>query len=341
MSTSSKSKQAVERGEPSAGRRILYFVIFGAVVIGIVVAAAALLLNDLFGRWNSSPLREPKALAQGVTITPFLSLNDRRIFPYSIAYGEGEFYVSFFGGNAVRKVTADGTMRFMAQLDAPAALAFSDKTLYVLDYNQVGAYSSGALKAIAMDGTLRNVSDSPAVRGLPLFAGLTADRSGNLYLSHPENGALWRITPDGTATLFWTAPQVANARPSPTGLAYDRWDDSIIVADSGTGSIYKLITTDSGVESQLLYRQQGFDPRALAVDLASRVLIAAWQGDNGTLYRLDAENGLVALAEGFRQPTSVLVVDNTAYVVSSGVFGLIGGVEVQPPFRVDAVQLPD
>jgi sugar lactone lactonase YvrE len=341
VSASSKTDRAAERGEPSAARRVLYFVIFGAVVIGIIVAAAALLLGDLFGRWNSSPLREPKALATDVTIAPFLSLNDNRIFPYGIAYGNGEFYVSLFGGNAVRKVTADGAMRFVAQLDAPAALAFSGNTLYVLDYNQVGAYGSGALKAIAADGTLRNVSDSPAARGLPLFAGLTADKQGNLYLSHPENGTVWRIAPDGAATLFWTAPQVASARPSLTGLAYDRWDDSIIVADSGTGSLYKLITTASGVESQLLYRQQGFDPRALAVDLASRVLIAAWQGDNGTLYRLDATDGLVALAEGFRQPTSVIVVENTAYVVSSGTFGLIGGVEVKPPFRVDAVQLPD
>ncbi|MFQ3536766.1 MAG: hypothetical protein SNJ58_12910 [Aggregatilineales bacterium] len=340
MNVSPKTKQAPERSEPSPARRILYFIIFGAVVIGIVVGAAALLLGDLFGRWNSSPLREPKALAQGVEIVPFLSLNDERIFPYSIAYGDGEFYLSLLGGNAVRKVTAEGAMRFVAQLQAPGALVYDQKTLYVIDYNQVGAYSTGALKAIAQDGTLRNISDSPSTRGLPLFAGLAVGR-GMLYLSHPENGTIWRITPEGSATLFWTAPQVANTRPSPTGLAYDRWNDSLIVADSATGSIYRLITTDRGVESKLLYRQQGFDPRALAVDLQSRVLIAAWQGDNGALYRLDEANGLVALVEGFRQPTSVIIVEGSAYVVSSGTFGLIGGVEVKPPFRVDAVRLPD
>ncbi|MCS6871990.1 MAG: hypothetical protein RML95_14285 [Anaerolineae bacterium] len=341
MSASSKIKQAPEQGEPSAARRILYFLAFSAVVAGIVVGAALLLLNDLFGRWNSSPLREPKALAEGAEIVPFLSLNDKRIFPYGIAYGNGEFYLSLFGGNAVRRVTTDGVMRFMAQLNAPAALAYSRETLYVLDYNQVGAFSTGALKAIAADGTLRNVSESPSARNLPLFAGITADQNGAVYLSHPENGTIWRVTPDGTATLLWTAPPVGNSRPSPTGIAHNRWDDSLIVADSGTGAVYRLSMTESGVESQLLYRQQGFDPRAVAVDVQGRVLIAAWQGDNGTLYRLDEANGLVALAEGFRQPTSVVVVNDMAYVVSSGAFGLIGGVEVQPPFRVDAVRLPN
>ncbi len=341
MSAPSKTDQASERGEPSAARRILYFVIFGAVVIGIVVGAAALLLGDLFGRWNSSPLREPKALAQGVTIAPFLSLNDERIFPYGIAYADGEFYLSLLGGNAVRKVTPEGAMRFMAQLDAPGALAYSRGKLYVIDYNQVGAFGTGALKVIAADGTLSNVGDSPSLRGLPLFAALAADGQGTVYLSHPENGSVWRITPDGRATLFWTASSVANARPSPTGLVYDPRSDSVIVADSGTGSLYRLIETETGVEGQLLYRQQGFDPRALALDRQGRLLVAVWQGDNGSLYRFDEANGLVALAEGFRQPTGVVVVDNSAYVVSSGAFGLIGGVEVKPPFRVDAVRLPD
>lgn len=337
---STKTDSAAERGEPSAARRVLYFVIFGAVVVGIVVAAAALLLGDLFGRWNSSPLREPKALAPKVTIRPFLSLGDERIFPYGLAYADGEFYLSLLGGSAVRRVTPDGAMRFMAQLDAPAALAYSRRTLYVLDYSQVGAYGTGTLKAIAMDGTLRSVSDSPAVRNLPLFAGLAADAYGNVYLTHPENGTVWHITGDGNATLLWTAPSVANARPSLTGIAYDSENEAIIVADSGTGSLYRLSMAASGVQSELLYRQQGFDPRALAIDGAGRILIAAWQGDNGTLYRLSESEGLVALAEGFRQPTSVLVVDETAYVVSSGTFGLIGGVEAKPPFRVDAISLP-
>lgn len=341
MSASPKTGQAPERSEPSAARRVLYFVIFGAVVIAIVVGAAALLLGDLFGRWNSSPLREPKALAEGVEIVPFLSLNDSRIFPYGIAYGEGEFYLSLFGGNAVRRITPEGTMRFMAQLDAPAALAYLRNTVYVIDYNQVGAFSSGALKAIAADGSLRSVSESPAARGLPLFAGLAADPQGLLYLSHPENGSIWQITLGGTATLLWTAPQVANTRPSPTGLAYNRWDESLFVADSGTGSLYRLVMTESGVESQLLYRQQGFDPRALTIDRQGRLFVAAWQGDNGTLYRYSEADGLVALAEGFRQPTSIVAVENTVYVVNSGTFGLIGGVEVRPPFRVDAVRLPN
>lgn len=342
MSASSKANQTPKGSEPSARKRLLYFAAFGGVVIAIVVGAAALMLGDLFGRWNSGTLREPKGLAQGVQVAPFLSLNDTRLFPYGIApSGEaGAFYLSLFGGSAVRQVSADGTMRFFAQLQAPGALAFSGGALYVIDYNEVGALTSGSLKRIAADGTLSNVSESPVARGLPLFAGLVADRSGHLYLTHPENGSVWRITEDGTATLFWGAPQVANTRPSTTALAYDRLSNALIVADSANGTLYRL-TIGETAESEMIYRQQGFDPRALAVDASGRVLVAAWQGDNGFLYRLEADGKLVALADGFRQPTSILYREGTAYVVSSGTFGLIGGVEVAPPFRVDAVTLPE
>lgn len=343
MSTSGKSSAiAKNNGQPPPSRRILYFVVFGLVIAAIVGLTVLLIYGDIVGRLSSEVRRVAKAVAPGVTVSTFASLNNDRVFPIGIAPApDGTFYLSLFGTGAIQKIQPDGTILNWNQVTAGGALATApDGGLYVIDYSAADARASGHLIRIAPDGTKSAVGGS-ALPQLPLFAQLAVDPAGNVYVSHDARAEIWRVTPEGVAAVWWAVPPVGQTKALPAGVAYDALHRALLVADAGTGTIYRVELAASGTpNSTPLYRQNGLDVRTLTVDEKGRVLIAYWKGDGGVLARLEEDGSLTTLAQDFRHPLGLLYRAGAVYVVNSDLPGLIQQIRTHPPFTVDRVTLP-
>ncbi len=143
----------------------------------------------------------------GAQVTPVISFN-RSLgqLPESIAIDKlGNIYVSFPPIHTVEKVTPDGTASAFAVLPAGAVLGVATKNS-----------DEGEGDSVAADEGANNV-----------FALLNAASAAN-------NG-VWRIAPDGTATLFANLPPggALNA------LAFDH-RGNLFVTDSFKATIFKI-----------------------------------------------------------------------------------------------------
>jgi DNA-binding beta-propeller fold protein YncE len=332
---------AATAGEPSTRKRIAYFLIFGLIVAAIVGITVILIYNDIVGRLNM-PRGAAKAVAANVTIAPFVSFDSPRTFPMGLAAApNGTWYLSLMGAASIRSISADGTQnRFFAQATAPGAIALApDGHLYVIDYSAADSRALGKLKRYALDGGSVFWGEALNLRGLPLLATLAIDSAGNVYVSHPDTGEVWRVDPNGIATAWWSVPPLRETRAIPVGLAYDAATNSLIVTDAGTGTVYRVMLDAEAPKGDVLYRQFGADIRAAALDDAGRVLLAIWKNENGQLARLEPDGQLTLLAEGFRAPTSLHYAAGKIYVVNSDAPGLISQIASNPPYTVDVVTL--
>lgn len=336
-----KTPPAATTGEPSARKRIAYFLIFGLIVAVIVGATVLFIYNDIVGRLNA-PRGAAKPIATNVTIAPFISFNEPRTFPMGLAAApNGDWYLSLMGAASIRSISADGGQnRFFAQATAPGAIALApDGFLYVIDYSAADSRALGKLKRYAPDGGSVFWGDALNLRGLPLLATLAIDAAGNVYVSHPDTGEVWRVDPNGIATAWWSMPPLREIRALPVGLAYDATQNRLIVTDAGTGTVYSVLLGSETPKGDVLYRQFGADIRAAALDDSGRVLLAIWKNENGQLARLELDGQLTLLAEGFRAPTSLHYAAGKIYIVNSDAPGLIGQIATNPPYTVDVVTL--
>ncbi|MCC7254274.1 MAG: hypothetical protein IT540_20630, partial [Hyphomicrobium sp.] len=294
MSTSTPPPERVapEEGVPLR-KRLLFLGIFTLVILAIVGGTALLVWTDIQNRL-SSPRREVVARAEGVSVSTFLSLDVERAFPSGLVDdGQGGFLVTLLGTGAIDRVSADGTRSNFQQLTAPGAIARgADGALYVIDYQSADSRTFGQLKRIAPDGQVSYFGEALNEGKLPLFAQLAVDGAGNVYVSHPDNASVWRVPPEGVAALWWSVPPVGGVAGQPIGLAYATREDALLIADPGTGSIYRLSLADDAPVAETLYRQAGLNLRTLAVDSAGAVYVTYWTADNGVLSRLEPDGTL-------------------------------------------------
>lgn len=339
-SASSKPGQTEEN--PPLRRRITYFAVFGAAILLVTVATVAFVYNDIISRLNSAQGGSAKAAAEGVSVATLVKLEETRTFPMGLAASteiDGPLYVSLFGKGGIRKLSGDGTLTPWATgLTAPGAMAFSpDGMLYVIDYNAVDFRVAGSLKRISPDGRAGNFGN---LTDLPLLAGLTVDKNGVVYASHPDTAQIWRITPDGRASPWWTLAAQGGTAAQPVGMGYDADTHALLVADAVHGTIYRFDLNTDTPEGIALVRNPGLDVRALALDDQGRVLVANWKHENGQLQRLESDGKLTLLAENFNAPTAIVYRAGKVYVVNSGVPGLIEQISERLPYTVEVVTLP-
>lgn len=118
----------------------------------------------------------------------------------------------------------------------------------------------GPILKLAPDGTATPFGTLAA-------ANVAADADGTVYADTgggPDGKAVWSIAPDGTATRLADLP----ADASPNGIAHDKSDGSLYVADSLLGRVYRIA---DGIASVLVE-----DPL-----LAPRALVGGIPGANG------------------------------------------------------------
>jgi DNA-binding beta-propeller fold protein YncE len=332
-------------------RLVLFFLVFTASIIGIVILTGSLVYNS----YKSGPRHDSKAIAAGVTVKPFVTLTTENSFPVGLAVVPNgkSFYLSVFGKGTVSIVDEQGSATAWissGQLTAPGSLALGpDNALYVVDYKAIDPRSAiGTLKRIAPDGSVATYGTVGSK--LPLFAQLAFDGAGNLYLTDPLTAQVWRFDQTGVASRWWSAAAVGQSPALPTGIAYDSTRNAMVIADSGTGTVYRVNIDANGQATNpvVLYRNNDTDIKAVALDDRGRVLMAVWAHDNGQLNRLESDGSVTTLADGFRAPSALIYRDNKVYVANSDLLGLVppllfglieSPVKAKPPFTVDVVDL--
>lgn len=338
------SASAVRAGEPTAARRILYFLGFAVVIIAIVGVTIYLVLGDLNSQFATR--HDSKPAADGVQISVYLSFDQDRVFPFSMVQRpDGALLVSQFGTGSVVQIDSSGTATPLAKLaGGVGALAVSpDGTLYAIAYSTTDRNAAGSVVEINADGTSVALEALPNGPGtLPLLAQLSLDPDGNLYVSDPSHGQVWRYrAPELKPELWWAAQGTGSRKPQPVALSYDAGRARMLVSDVSNGTLYAVPL--SGGTPDVVLRQSGLDIFAVTVDAQNRVFVAMWKNDNGSLHLLRDDGSLLKLADDLRGPSSILVQGDSAYVVNSDIFGVLesgAGLlrpRALPPFTVDKI----
>jgi sugar lactone lactonase YvrE len=340
QATSPAQSNPDSAGNPPMRKRLIYFGVFALIIAGITLGAGSLLYNDVVGRLGGER-HEAKAVAADVLVAPFYAFNEADSYPVGIAAGpDGELYVSLFGKGKIQRLNADGSLgESLPGLSAPGAIArASDGTFYVIDYSGVDFRALGRLKRLTSAGASEfgAAINSP---GLPLLADLALDGAGNIYVSDPERGQIWRVTPEGSDFAWWAMPVYGSEQAQPTGLAYSPSENALYVADAGTGILYRLPLAESAPRGEILYRQMRLNLRSIAIDEQGRVFLGLWQGDNGQIAYLTPAKQLLVLADDLRAPLGMVARQKQIIVANSDLPGLFDQIEVQPPFTLDKIDL--
>ncbi len=352
------------------GQRIVIFTaIFGGGLMLLVLLFVLLVRGSLNERTTGS------ALAESVTVAEFAALPDEDAYPAAIAVGaDGTVYTGSYASGVIWALSpgADGSTQIRelpGTRDGLAAVrglaAAPDGSLFVIDENDSDYRTSGGLvRRISLDGGISdfaNISGAPysvaaeseggAAReldGLIAPHGITLDAAGYVYVTDRVRQQVWRFAPDGSGGVaWWTAPFVATGAedrpPEPTGIAYDTFNDALIVADAGSNALYRIPIASA--EAAVLYRYSGFPDEAPLFDgvtvAPDGTVYTALLGQN-LVARLEAGT-LVILAGSFRGSSGLAFnpLDGRLYVTNFDSASLAAPAiyERRLPFTVDVITL--
>jgi sugar lactone lactonase YvrE len=209
----------------------------------------------------------PAALGQSVNTFIAGTLDS----PSGIAVAKnGDLYVTNFGDGSVRIVMPGGIVRQLATgLNGPTSVALDAAgNAFVIEGASVVTNTASVVK-ITPDGVVTNFVS--AAQGISQPEGLAFDASGNLFVASiiPNDPAgeveqVFKVTPDGTATLF-----LANAGYG-SGLAFDPSGNLYIAGDNAL-----LKATPSGVVSTLAMCDCTSD---IAIDASGTLFVGAFSG---------------------------------------------------------------
>jgi sugar lactone lactonase YvrE len=279
----------------------------------------------------------------------------------------GNVYVADSDNHSVRKITPGGVVTTLAGNGHPGS---NDGTGTAASFEfPLGVAMDNTGNLYVVDGLIRKISASGAVTTLANAdweflnpSAVAVDGSGNLFvLDRGLPAAIWKITPNGVATIVSEASQFGLS----AGMAVDT-SGNVFVADTGN-SIRKI--TPDGIVTTLAGGQLGSadgdgsaaqfnNPSGLAVDKAGNVYVA--DTDNGTIRKITPSGAVTTLAgdhtvafvgrfaDGtgneaqFSFPTGLAVdSEGNVYVVDSGncavrkitPFGLVTTLAGAPPQR--------
>lgn len=136
-------------------------------------------------------------------------------------------------GSVVRRITADGRSTTLVRgLTAPSGMArSSDGVLYIA--TAAGTQSdTGIIMRRASDGSVRRFAD-----GMKALEALLALPSGDLLAASPTAGVIYRISRDGTVSVFAQDRVLAGV----TGLAL--MGPTVLASTFSTGQIFRVSET--------------------------------------------------------------------------------------------------
>jgi sugar lactone lactonase YvrE len=208
----------------------------------------------------------------------------------------GNVYVADGNFQAIRKIDLNGFVTTFASdpVNDPSFFHFISS----LDFDPSGnmiftAYNNGRIRKLSPAGVVTRVDSLPIPDSTTLIYASTTDAAGNLYVPDAGTGRIYKVTPQGTHSLFFGGqvppPSIAGGPFQPRGLAVDA-KGNVYVADFANNSI--VIFNKSGqYVSQIgvgtpafadgvLWSASFNHPTWIAINRATGILYIADQSNN-------------------------------------------------------------
>ncbi len=336
----------MDRVPQSKRRRVIQ--LYGCLTIAIVLICGVTLFavrSVIMGE-----RRDPQAVLSGATVHSLSELPGDRAYPEALTIGpDGNIYVASFCTGDIWQITPAGEHQTWLRggegnIQAASGLAFAPNgALYVIDRGDCSPREGeSSIKRISPDRqTIETVGD---INENDIPNALAFDSAGTLYLTDTQHGTVRRLNTEDRFETWWVLPNIGDDTARPTGLAYDSVNDALLVADTESGSIYRVgFNVDRGAaQAETLYRQDTRELDGLTVDEQGRIYVTLF--NLNTVAMLHPEVGLTILAEDFREPSDVAYLDGVIYVTnfdSLSLAPLVGWlIDPSLPFTVDAITLP-
>lgn len=323
-----------------------------ALAIGVVLIAAM--------TWfviGSAPRSQAVALAEGVRVAEFAALPDDDAYPAALAIdADGTLYSGSYQTGALWSISPAGDVREIRgsreRIGSVTGLDIApDNRLYILD-RIAPLNAEGAVVWRYAKGELDRLFEIQAAAffGNVLPDDIAVDSAGRIYISD-RLGHVLRYSAAGEpmgeepmsengAAYWWLAP--CNKQCEITGIAYDRANDALLIADPAAEAVYRVKITDgSAGDSATLIRaaeeksDYGFDGIALSPSGNIYLALLNWNRVAG----LEAGE-LVMLAKDFRGASDIAydAARDRLYVTNWNQFGLAFGTRPQLPFAIDVIE---
>jgi sugar lactone lactonase YvrE len=286
-------------------------------------------------------------LVPGVTVREFAILPDSDAYPPALAVApDGSVYTGSFATGAVWLIGADQAVSEIPftrdQIGSVVGLAVApDGSLLVIDALDTDPRTAGGrVWRVTSAGDVTGFAAIDDARGFVSPDDVTLDRLGNVYVSDRGRNEVWKFAPDGSNGLPWWWPvRDADTRQRAiTGLAYDPFQDAIIVTDPEVNEIYRVYASDS--RSEIVYTHgdrpnpPGFDGVTVTPD--GTIFVAAL-GQNGIARVQDGD--LDYIAGLFRGASDVAYGQGRLYVANFDQTSLVIPVySPSLPFAVDVIE---
>jgi streptogramin lyase len=350
-------------------RRLVFFLIFGGILMAIIGITWILIQGALTGgvRAQGAPLID------GVQVRQFAALPDDDAYPAAVLVAQdGTIFTGSFVSGAIWRITQDGEVSEMPGsregIGAVSALALApepDIALLIVDQGDPDPRTGGG-RIMRLDGRTGAVSLFAEIddeRGFVAPNDIAVDAQGGIYVTDPGRNEVWRFTSDGRGAVWWVPPPIEQApaglttpaRRGITGIAFDPTTASLLITDPETNEIYRVSAADG--TSALIYRHPlrerppGFDGITVT---PNGTIYAAALGTNSVarIEPIGSEGGgtsgtLTYIASGFRGASDVKALDNQRLIVANFDQASLAPLPVrlfapQLPFALDVITLvPD
>jgi sugar lactone lactonase YvrE len=164
----------------------------------------------------------------------------------------------------------------------------------------------------------------PLERITPLSQ-IATDSNGNIYLTHPEYGEIWQISPGGQGRFWLTLPSMpqrgkrpVQAQPAkPTSITFDKRTQAIYVFDAANQLVYAIPIRPNGNPdgAYMLADMQGRIIAAMAIDDSGRLLLAEHRGTDSGIWRVENNGRFHLLMRGLNPPVSMIATGQGIYVL--------------------------
>src|SRR6266567_3756043 len=109
---------------------------------------------------------------------------------------------------------------------------------------------------------------------------LAFDHSGNLFVADHAAQTIFKLTPDGTRSVFVTGVRLSDGN----GLAFDAAGNLFVLSPSGEYHVGGTILKFSPDGTQSTFATGGGLPYSLAIDPSGNLFVSDW--DTGSIYKL-------------------------------------------------------
>lgn len=338
------SQQYTAEQQQGRVRRVIIWMGIIIILLVVVCGFVVFLIRDSFDERS-----EPRAVLDGADVHSLVELNDEDAYPKAITVGaDGNLYVSGYCSGKIWQITPEGDLTTWydgAQIGAASGIAFTaNGDLYVADRGDCDPRNGTAsLKRISADGQTVETIAGVGRDDLPNF--MTVDKTDTVFFTDNQNGAIYSIDAEGTMQTWWDMPETDDQEPLPTGIAYDAITDTLLIAETNSGSIFR-VQFDSNrqplMPQETIYQNDDRELDGLTLDEAGNVVVTLI---NVHKVARIMDGTAIIIAEDFRQPSDVVYLNNALYVTN------FDGVSLAPiisffvspslPFTVDVVELPE